>query len=158
MPVEEWALIASVVFSGVWSGLLAMLTTILHPMLARMDGPSFERFLRQFLPIARTAPINSVAILGMVFAPAVALIAMLDDPGQAPFVLAAIGLALTIAGPLLVSRFRSEPNYDEMLSWDPEAMPSTWEAGRERYFGLNWIRAAATWAAFGLFLAALVTL
>lgn len=31
-------------------------------------------------------------------------------------------------------------------------------ATRRRYFALNWIRAAATWTAFGLFLAALVAL
>jgi hypothetical protein len=35
-------------------------------------------------------------------------------------------------------------------------MPSDWQATRRRYFALNWVRAAATWAAFGLFLAALV--
>jgi hypothetical protein len=37
-------------------------------------------------------------------------------------------------------------------------MPSAREEGRGRYFELNWIRAAATWAAFALFLAALVAL
>jgi hypothetical protein len=31
------------------------------------------------------------------------------------------------------------------------------EAKRRRYFALNWIRAAATWTAFALLLAALVT-
>ena len=58
MTAEEWALVASVVFSGLWSG--------------------------------------------MVVAPVLALIAI-DDSANAPFVLTAIGLALTIAGPLLVS-------------------------------------------------------
>jgi hypothetical protein len=55
-----------------------------------------------------------------------------DDPSGAPFVLAAIGLALTIAGPLLVSNLLAEPNYDELLGWDPEAMPADWEAGPRR--------------------------
>lgn len=37
MAVEEWALAASVVFAGPWSGLLAMLTT--NPASdARRDG------------------------------------------------------------------------------------------------------------------------
>ena len=45
MSVAEWALLASVVFSGLWSGLLAMLTLVMHPMLARMDGYEFARFL-----------------------------------------------------------------------------------------------------------------
>ena len=72
--------------------------------------------------------------------------------------LTAIGLVLTIAGPLLVSNRLAEPNYDVMLAWDPDAMPAGWEATRQRYFALDWIRAAATWAAFALFLAALLAL
>ena len=52
---EEWALAASVVFSGLWSGLLGMLTLVMHPMLGAMDGRDFERFLRAFLPVLRKA-------------------------------------------------------------------------------------------------------
>jgi len=156
MTVADWALLASVAFSGLWSGLLAMLVLILHPMLAGMDGPGFARFLHAFLPTARGAPFNYVAVVGMLVAPTVALIALSDDPGQARFVLTALGLALTVAGPLLVSNRLAEPNYDVMLAWDPAAPPAGWEATRRRYFALNWIRAAATWIAFALFLAALV--
>ena len=154
MSVEEWALVASVAFAGVWSGLLAMLTMVMHPMLARMDGRDFALFQRAFLPIARRAPINYACVAGLVLSPIVALVALWDDPGEAPFVLTAIGLALTVAGPLLTSSLKAEPNYDVMLAWDPDAMPPDWEAKRGRYFALNWIRAAATWAAFGLFFAA----
>jgi hypothetical protein len=44
----------------------------------------------------------------MVLAPAVALIAM-DDAGGTPFVLTAIGLALTMGGNALVSSRIAEP-------------------------------------------------
>jgi hypothetical protein len=158
MSWEEWALAACVLFSGLWSGLLAMLTLIMHPMLAAMDGYDFARFLRAFLPVARRAWFNYACVFGMLLAPIAALIALRDDVASAPFVLAAIGLVLTVAGPLLVSNRLAEPNYDVMLAWDPEAMPADWEATRERYFALNWIRAAVTWAAFALFLVALVIL
>jgi hypothetical protein len=93
----------------------------------------------------------------MVVAPVVALGGLADDPGEAPFILTAIGLVLTVAGPLLVSNRLAEPNYDVMLAWDPTAMPADWEAKRRRYLALNWVRAATTWTAFALFLAALVT-
>jgi hypothetical protein len=156
MTVAEWALVASVVFTGLWSGLFAMLNLVMPPMLAAMNGNDFARFLRAFLPTARHAPFNYVAVIGMVVAPVVALVALGGDPSATPFVLTAIGLALTVAGPLLVSNRLAEPNYDVMLAWDPEAMPADWEAGRRRYFTLNWVRALATWAAFGLFLTALV--
>jgi hypothetical protein len=158
MTGEEWALAACVVFSGLWSGLLAMLTLILHPMLAAMDGRDFAGFLRAFLPVARRSWFNYACVIGVLLAPIVALIALGDDSGSASFVLTAIGLVLTIAGPLLVSNRLAEPNYDVMLAWDPDAMPADWEATRRRYFALDWIRAAATWTAFALFLAALVAL
>ena len=152
MSVGEWGLIAGVVFAGLWSGLLAMLTLVLHPMMAAMDGPGFARYLHGFLPIARKAPVNSICIFGMVIAAAVALF----DLSGTPLVLDAIALALAIAGPLVVSSRFSEPNYDVMLGWDPDRIPEGWEAIRRRYFALDWIRAVATWTAFGLFLAALV--
>ena len=158
MNVEEAALAACVVFSGLWSGFLAMLTLVMHPMLGAMDGRDFSRFLGAFLPTARHAPFNYIAIIGMVVAPVIALVALADDVSGAPFALTATGLVLTIAGPLLVSDRLAEPNYDVMLAWDPEAVPAGWESRRHRYFALNWIRFAATWAAFALFFAALLAL
>jgi hypothetical protein len=156
VSAEKWALAASVVFTGLWSGLLAMLTLILHRVMGRMTGPEFARFLGLFLPIARKVPFNYVAVIGMVVAPIVALLALGSD--ETSFLLTAVGLVLTVAGPLLVSNRLSEPNYDVMLAWDPNAMPQGWEATRQRYFTLDWIRAIATWAAFALFLAALLAL
>jgi hypothetical protein len=58
----------------------------------------------------------------------------------------------------IVSNVWKEPHYDVMLAWDPEAMPADWDAGRRRYFTLNWIQAASTWTAFAQFLVALVSL
>lgn len=81
-----------------------------------------------------------------------------DDPGRAAFVLTAIGLVLCVAGPLLVSRLLSEPNYDAMLGWDPDELPDYWPAVQAYYLRLNWIRTVITWTAFGLFLAAVVAL
>lgn len=156
MGLDEWALISCVVFSGVWTGLLAMLTLVMHPMLKQMDGAGFTRFLEAFLPVARKAPINYIAIFGMLISPIVALLAL--DSGETAFLLTAIGLALVIAGPLLVSNRLAEPNYDVILGWDPDRLPAGWDTAQRRYYDYNWIRAAATWVAFGLFLAALVDL
>jgi hypothetical protein len=85
VTVEEWALIASVVFVGLFSGLYGMLTLILHQVMGAMNGPEFARFLRRFLTVARKSPFNYVVVIGMVLAPAVALIAT-DDAGSTPFV------------------------------------------------------------------------
>jgi hypothetical protein len=156
MALEQLALTASVVFAGLWSGLLGMLTLVMHPMLAAMNGAAFEQFLRAFLPVARKAWFNYVCAIGMAIAPAVALVSLRDDPGSAPFVLTAIGLAIVIVGVYVVSNVWKEPLYDVMLAWDPEAMPTEWRAGRRRYFAINWIQTAATWTVFALFLVALI--
>lgn len=153
MITELW-LGLSLVFAGLWSGLLLTLTTILHPMFAAQDGGGFAADLRRFLPIARHSPTNYVLVIGLIIAPAAALIGLWDHPRDAPFVLTAIGLTLTLVGPLLISRYLAEPNYDVILGWDPDAVPADWQDARRRYFALNWIRAVLTWTAFGLFLAA----
>jgi len=44
MTFDQLALAASVLFAGLWSGLLGMLTLVMHPMLAPMNGADFERF------------------------------------------------------------------------------------------------------------------
>jgi hypothetical protein len=158
MTSEELTLAASVVFAGLWSGLLGMLTLVMHRMLAAMDGREFEHFLRGFLPVGRKAWFNYVCAIGMAVAPIAALVVLRDDPSSAPFVLTAIGLAFVLIGVYVVSNVWKEPHYDVMLAWDPEAMPAGWQEGRRRYFALNWIQAAATWTAFGLFLGALILL
>jgi hypothetical protein len=157
VSLEEWALVASVVLTGLFSGLYAMLNLIFHRVMGAMDGPEFSHFLHRFLPVARKSPFNYVVVIGMVVAPAVALFAT-NDAGGTPFVLTAIGLVFTLGGNAAVSNRIAEPNYDRMLGWDPDHMPEDWQAVRRFYFKLNWIRAVSTWTAFGLFLGALVDL
>ena len=62
MTLEEWALIASVVFTGLFSGLYSMLNLIFHQVMGAMDGPEFARFLRRFLTVARRSPFNYVVL------------------------------------------------------------------------------------------------
>ena len=50
------------------------------------------------------------------------------------------------------------PTYKVILAWDPEALPTDGEAGRQCYFTINWIQLATAWAAFALLLVALVSL
>jgi hypothetical protein len=158
VTAEEWALAASAFFSGLAAGLLGMLTTIMHPMLRAMDGRDFRNFMGAFLRYARKSWFNYAWSLGMGIGPIVALVLLWDDPGSTPFVLTAIGLAFVIVGVYVVANVWKEPHYDVILDWDPESMSADWEAGRRRYFAINWIQFATTWAAFVLFLLALASL
>ncbi|HKV68390.1 MAG TPA: hypothetical protein VJN72_09890 [Gaiellales bacterium] len=58
----------------------------------------------------------------------------------------------------VVSNVWKTPTYNVILAWDPDALPADWEAGRQRYFTINWSQLATTWTAFALFLVALVSL
>jgi hypothetical protein len=153
MNTALW-LCLSVAFTGLWSGLLLTVTTLLHPMFAAQDGTGFAGDLRRFLPIARKSPTNYILVIGLVVAPAIALVALWDSRDEAPFVLTAIGLALSIIGPVVMSRRLAEPNYEVILAWDPASPPADWREGRRRYFTFNWLRGAFVWAAFACFLAA----
>ncbi len=161
MTAEEWTLAVTVFLSGLASGLLGMLSTIMRPMLAAMEGRDFRNFMEGFLRYADHSwgkVFNYAWALGMVFGPVVALVLLWDDPGSTSFVLTAIGLGIAIVGIWIVSNAWKTPTYNLILAWNPEAMPADWEAGRRRYFAINWIQLAVTWAAFALFLAALISL
>jgi len=94
----------------------------------------------------------------MFLLPIVALGVLWDDRGSTSFVLTAIGLGIVFVGVIIVSNAVKTPHYQVMLAWDPEAMPPTWETGRDKYFTINWIQMATTWSAFALFIAALIAL
>ncbi|MFC6161126.1 hypothetical protein [Kribbella jiaozuonensis] len=96
--------------------------------------------------------------LGMGIGPIVALVLLRDDPGSASFVLTAIGLVIVLIGVYIVSNVWKTPQYKVILSWDPDALPASWEADRQRYFTINWLQLATTWSAFILFLVALLAL
>jgi hypothetical protein len=157
----EWALAASAFFAGLAAGLLGMLSTIMRPMLAAMDGRDFQNFMQAFLRYADNGwgkVFNYAWSAGMTIGPAVALVLLWDHPGSTSFVLTAIGLGIVIAGVLIVSNVWKTPAYNVILAWDPQALPADWDAGRRRYFTINWIQLAVTWTAFALFLVALVSL
>ena len=159
MTGEEWLLAATVFFSGLASGLLGMLCTIMRPMLAAMDGRSFRTFMAAFLRFADRSwgkVYNLGWSLGMFLLPIVALVFLWDDRGSTSFVLTAIGLIIVALGVIMVSNAVKTPHYKVMLAWDPEAMPPNWEAGRDKYFTINWIQLVTTWSAFALFVVALI--
>ena len=161
MTGAEWALAASAFFAGLAAGFLGGLCTIVRPMQAAMDGRDFRNFMEAFLRYADNGwgkVFNYAWSAGMTIGPAVALVFLWDDPGSASFVLTAIGLGIVIAGVLIVSNAWKTPTYNVILAWDPGSLPADWEAGRRRYFTINWIQLAVTWAAFALFLVALVSL
>ena len=161
MTAEEWALAATVFLSGLAAGLLGMLSTIMRPMLAAMGGRDFRNFMEAFLRFAGKSwgrVYNYAWSIGMTIGPVIALVLLWDDPGSTSFVLTAIGLGIVIVGVLIVSNVWKTPTYNVILAWDPEAMPTGWEAGRRRYFTINWIQMAVTWVAFALFLVALASL
>jgi hypothetical protein len=161
MTAEEWVLGATVFLSGLAIGLLGMLSAIMRPMLAAMDGRDFRNFMQGFLRYAGHSwgkVYNFAWSMGMVFGPIVALVLLWDDRGSDSFLLTAIGLGISLVGIWIVSNAWKTPTYNIILAWDPEALPADWEAGRRRYFTINWIQLAVTWTAFGLFLAAVILL
>ncbi|HKO84995.1 MAG TPA: hypothetical protein VJ140_10655 [Actinomycetota bacterium] len=161
MTAEEWALAASVFFSGLAAGFLGGLCTILRPMQAAITGQEFRNFMETFLQYADAGlgkVFNYAWSGGTTIASIIALVLLWDDPGSTSFVLIAIGLGIVIVGILIVSNVWKTPTYKMILAWDPEAMPADWEGVRQRYFTINWIQLATTWAAFALFLVALISL
>ena len=56
--LATYGLLASVVATALWSGLLLTLTTLLHPLYVGRDAAGFARDMHRFLPVARRSPTN----------------------------------------------------------------------------------------------------
>ena len=157
MTGEEWALAVTVFFSGLAAGLLGMLCTIMRPMLQAMDGRDFRNFMEAFLRFAGNSwgkVYNLAWSLVMGIGPIVALVLLWDDPGSTSFILTAIGVGIVLVGIWLVSNVWKTPTYNVILSWDPATRcRRTGKRGDARYFTINWIQLATTWAAFAAWLA-----
>jgi len=161
MTSEEWVLVVAIFFSGLASGLLGMLCTIMRPMLAEMNGPDFRRFMEAFLRFADRSwgkLYNLGWSLGMFLLPIAVLVLLWNDRGSTSFVLTALGWVIVFVGVIIVSNAVKTPHYKVMLAWDPEAMPPDWEAGRQKYFTINWIQMVTTWSAFAFFIAAVIAM
>jgi hypothetical protein len=161
MTAEEWALAASAFFSGLAAGFLGGLCTIIRPMQAAMDGSGFRSFMETFLQYADNGigkGFNYLWSMGMLLAPIVALIFLWDDPGSASFILTAVAWVIVLLGIIIVSNAVKTPTYKLILATKPEDPSSDWAAIRQRYFTINWLQLATTWAAFALFLVALILL
>jgi hypothetical protein len=84
VTAEEWVLAATAFLSGLASGLLGMLSTIMRPMLAAMDGRDFRNFMEVFLRYAGNSwgkVFNFAWSIGMTIGPIVALVLLW--PGSA---------------------------------------------------------------------------
>ena len=104
MLAEEWVLAATAFCSGLASGLLGMLCTIMRPMLKAMDGRDFRNFMEAFLRFADRSwgrAFNYAWSLGMFLGPIVALVLLWDDRGSASFVLTTIGLGIVFVGVII---------------------------------------------------------
>jgi hypothetical protein len=128
-----------------------MLSTIMRPMLAAMNGRDFRNFMETFLRYADHGwgkVFNYAWSLGMGIGPIVTLVLLWDDPGSTSFVLTAIGLGVVIVGVYIVSNVWKTPHYKVILAWNPEAMPADWEgdgSATSRSTGSNSRRPGGRW-------------
>src|SRR4029450_3561638 len=106
MTAEQWALAASIFFSGLAAGFLGGLGTILRPMQTAMTGPEFRNFMERFRQYAGNGlgkAFNYAWSGGTTIASILALVLLFDDPGSTSFVLTAIGLGVLGVGILVLS-------------------------------------------------------
>ena len=94
MTAEEWVLAATAFLPGLASGLLGMLSTIMRPMLAAMDGRDFRNFMEVFLRCVGNSWGKVFQLCmddRMTIGPIVGLVFLWDDAGSTSFVLTATG-------------------------------------------------------------------
>ena len=145
-----------VISTGLFTGLLMTVLFFFERALRDLSGTEFTVVMQRFLKITRTHPLNYAMVLTSGFLPVALLVMLRENPGDPSFVLIGVGLLAFWCGPVLTSRFVTQPVYGVFMSWKIDAPPQDWLKARDRYFRANVIRGLGSAVAFVCFVVAAI--
>lgn len=154
MTPAELALIASIIATGLFSGLMMTLVLVNQRIWAAQNAAAYIADMQTFLPAAKGHPVIATLTLLPFLAPIVAIVAYAGD-GGARLALVIAGTLLA-AGPFFVTLRFNFPIYDAIMGWEPGSEPAGWQAVRRRFYVLNLTRLLLAFSAMLCFLLALV--
>lgn len=137
MNLPTLLLMAAVVASGLFTGLMLTLVVVMQRIWSALPAPAYVDAMQTFLPAAKGHPIITTITLVPILAPIVALAALSDAPASGAFIAALAGTLLAL-GPLLVTLRLNFPIYDTIMAWT--SPPPGWESVRQRFYRLNLLR------------------
>lgn len=157
MTPSEAALIAAVLASGLFAGLMFSLLVLLLPKWRAMDAADYFRDIQPFLQVGKGNRAVALVLFLAVFAGPAALFLPGGPTGELWRVAVSTGSVLFIAGPLGVTLLFNLPLYTEIMAADPQDPPAGWGVLRRRFNLLNGVRFTGAVLAFLLFAIALAT-
>ncbi|MBN1313754.1 MAG: hypothetical protein JXB30_20285 [Anaerolineae bacterium] len=149
------ALMASIVMTGLFSGMTLAITLLFYPSVRKLSGPEFTSICHRFLRISDIGPANYTLIILSMLSPTIALVGGLNESESLPFTLTLAGWIVFLVGSVGVSRFLLEPLYDKFASWSDQSPPGNWESYRKRWYWFTQLQSFSSTCAFVLYIAAL---
>jgi uncharacterized membrane protein len=149
-------LVVAAVASGLFTGLLMAMTTVVQGMLNQLVFATYAKVMQGIIVEGRKSFVVKLLLLVPIACAPVALYFLYDrDDVRATTAWVMGGLGLFFAGPLLVSRYLNEPWYDKIMAWNAEGdTVADWQSERSVWFRLNLLRLSLSGMAFVAFLLA----
>ena len=149
----SWTLLASVLFVGLFAGVLFAVALAVSPSLQLLDASHYTIVKQAQIRIFQVA-MTIISSIYTVLA-VVVLVMKRHERGGAVFKLTAVALALIVAA--LIYSAPTDIAYNQaILAWDPKAPPADWATTRDAWDFANVVRCVPSLIAFVLQSAALV--
>ena len=156
MKAVRIAQVVSVIFTGLFTGLMFTFIVVIQRMLAPLSASDYTRIMQSLIHGADDPPlVPLVVVIGMV-APLVTLIKLRHARQSAVWKLTFWGWLVFVVGVFIVTVGINAPINNQIVKWPVQSPPANWMELRDRWNSLNWIRTPASGVSFLLFALSLV--
>lgn len=138
----------SILFTGLFSGLMACFLIAIDPTLHELDGATYTTVMQKLIEHADHPPLVPLMVIISLVAPLVSLYLLRAKPRSRVFVYTLAGFLLFLIV-LFITVVLNVPINTTIQSWDPHNLPNDWATKRDAWHTLNLFRTpAATLALF----------
>jgi uncharacterized membrane protein len=151
MPMQRSLWLLTVLLSGLIAGFFFAFSADVN--LATVDLPA-EEYVRvqQLINLKVRNPAFALVYFGAAVVPPLLLAASWREWRTMPYRFVAVGYLLYVAGAFLVTREINVPINNELASWNPQQVPPSWVAMRDRWNSANLFRTVVAVLSFACYL------
>lgn len=140
MIIIEVLQVLSIIFLGLFAGLMLSLITIVEKHWRDMDQATYSVEFKRFLTLAKGDPLITLLTLGSFIAPIALGIIELFSDNLINATMYLLGGIIFFCGSFLVTIFLNLPLYKKVSLWNSEITSNEMKSVKQRFFRLNLMR------------------
>jgi uncharacterized membrane protein len=156
MSVTRAAQFVSIIFTGLFTGLMLTFLIVIQRTLDTLTATEYTKVMQQLINAADNPPVVPMIVIISLVAPLVTLFSLRRQPRSLAFLLTFAAWLIFFVGAFLVTIILNVPINTAITGWSPANPPADWVSYRDQWGALSYIRTPVSAVSFILHMTALV--